>query len=435
MNSKRKGRTFTTLLVLLVLWAGCDSGTVAPIESQSGDATVILGNLPAGNILAFDSFTADGMVKVYWRTGLRIDPPFFDFKEVRLYISSTGPDSGFREILRRTGSGEDSTSIDGLTNGTAYYFRVATYDSAGQPTSVSRPLMTIPGAPEPPGISLPAPQGEIGEWVTNLMWSHDGQRLAFLKSINSSVNVFVLHVSSMSVDQITRYVGTGYRLLSVHWSPDDQLLSYCYTPTSMAGATDYRIWLVPSTGGSNRSITSGRVDAEGVWESSTTLIFTKGTVGPPNIPELYRVDLAEGNREIPMTADQSMRKYDPSLNIARALMVFRGSAVANGNESGLFILPLGGGVPAPLTWSKYWSDIHASWSADGQRIYFTSSRSGHFEIWSIDVQSKQLRQVTRSQIRGISRLYGRHSPNGASLAILEVGKQYSAATIQIVGTD
>ncbi len=435
MSPIRKGQVVAIPLFLIAPWVGCDSDAVAPIASQSGDPIAFVGDLPAANIQAFDSFAADQLVKIYWRTGVGIDPPFLDFREVRLYLSSTGPDAGFREILRRTGGGEDSTSIDELANATAYYFRVATYDSAGQPNSLSQPLMTMPGVPEPPGISVAAPQREVGEWMTNVTWSHDGQRLAFLKTINNSVNIFVLRLSDMSINQVTNYSGTGYRLLSVHWSPDDLLLSYCYTPTSMAGSVDYRIWLVPSTGGSSQSITSGRVDGGAPWESSTRLIFTKGTMGPPNIPEFYRVDIADGNRESFITTDQSMRKYDPSLNMARGLMVFRGSAVNPGGQSGLFTLPLAGGMPEPLTVNEYWSDIHASWSADGQRIYFTSSRSGHYDIWSIEVSSRQLRQVTRSQIRGINRFYGRQSPNGASLAILEVGKQYGAATIQILSTN
>jgi hypothetical protein len=435
MNPIRDPSVFAVLFLLVIVCAGCTNDPVAPIVAWSGDTLAFAGYFSPANIQEFDSFAASQLVKVHWRTGVGLDPPYLYFKETRVYLSSTSPDSGYREILRRTGGGEDSTVVGGLVDGNVYYFRAATYDSSGQLTSLSRPLMTIPGVPEPSGISVAAPQREVGEWVTYISWSHDGQQLAFLKTINNSVNIFVLQVSTMSINQVTNYTGTDYRLLSVSWSPDDQWLSYSYTPTSTAGSVDYRIWLVSPTGGNPRSITSGRVDAGAAWESSARLIFTKGTIGPPNIPEFYTVNLEDNNREMPITSDQAIRKYDPDFYSAHGLLVFRGLVVNPPSQSFLLTLPLTGGIPEPLTLNKYWSDIHPGWSADGQRIYFASSRCGHYEIWSIDFQSRRLRQVTRCQTRGINRFCGRQSPTGSKLALLEVGNQFTSATIQLIGAN
>lgn len=432
MNPIWKVSISTVFLFLVVVCTGCNNNSVAPIISDSADTITFVGNFSNTNIWMIDSFAASQMIKVLWRTGVGSYPPYFYFQEVGVYLSSTSPDSGYSEIFRRIGDGEDSTIVDGLVNGSAYYIRIATYDSTGELNSLSHPLMTIPGTPEPPGLQVSAPQRDFGEWVTNISWSPDGQHLAFIKMINNSVNIFVLQVSDMSINQVTNYTGTDYRLLSVYWSPDDQWLSYTYTPTRTAGSVDYRIWLIPPTGGTPRSVSSGAVDAGAAWESPTKLIFTKGTRGPPNIPEFYRIDIAESNHESSITTDQALRKYDPSLNVDRGLIAFRGSEVISPNPYGLYIMPIDGGEYERLTLNNHWSDIHPSWSVDGQRIYFTSSRSGHYEIWSIDIQSRQLRQVTRCQTRGFNRFYGRQSPNEGNLALLEVGDQNIKATIQII---
>jgi Tol biopolymer transport system component len=164
-------------------------------------------------------------------------------------------------------------------------------------------------------------------------------------------------------------------------------------------------------------------------------VFVKGTPGPPNIPELYRVDLADNNRETAITNDQAWRKYTPVVNAASNLIVYSGEVVEPPWSRYLFGLPLSGGIPQPLTMNKYWLDIHPSWSPDGRTVYFTSSRSGHFEIWSIDIQTRRMKQITRSQRRGFDRFYGRESPDGMKLALLETGSSFSEATLEIISTN
>jgi hypothetical protein len=415
--------------------AGCSRDPLSPIISPSADSIAFRGNYSSANIGPFDSFAADQLVKLNWYTGLSSEPPFLPFTQVRAYMSSTSPDSGFREIFRRAIGGYDSCVIPTLTNGNAYFFRVATFDSAERLNSLSQPLMTIPGIPEQAGTTIPAGRVGWAEWASSVAWSHNGSQLAFLKTINNRLDLFLFQISTAMTLQLTHYsdqLTDEYRLGDISWSPDDQWLAYCHSPTTTSGGIDYRTWLIPSTGGTSRGITSGRVDAGAAWESSTRLIFTKGTIAPPNIPEFYRVDLADSNRESMLTSDQAIRKYGPSIDTTQALIVFSGSLVGNSNHKYLFTWPLSGGSPQPLTLNKYWHDIQPSWGIDGRTIYFSSSRSGHYEVWSIDRASGQLRQVTRSQTPGFARFSARQSPDGTHMAFLEVESPFSAATLHII---
>lgn len=389
------------------------------------DTVSFSGNYPSTNIYLLDSYSTKNSIKLYWSTGFGFDPPYLYFKEVRVYFSLTSIDSGFCELLRNEKIGSDSTFIEGLNEGDTYYFRVATYDSTDQIVSLSRPIMTILGDHEQFTLSILAPQRESSLYYSGLAWSTNSKNLAFLKTSNNSVNIVNFDLTTMSESQVTNYTGTDYRLLGLDWSPDNNWISYCYTPSSTFAEVDYRIWLVSPTGGIPHSITSGRVDASATWLSATRMLFTKGTIEPPNIPEFYVVDFSDNNSERQLTSDQIILKYNPSINLSHNLVAFNSS-------SGIYTMTLLGYNIDPIILSKYWSDIHPFWSADGQNIIFTSSRSGHYEIWSINVESKKIQQITRSQKRGVGRFYGRPSPDGKQLALLEVGDIFEDATIRII---
>lgn len=69
MNLAREPRVVTVVVLLIVVWAGCTHNSVGPIISKSGDTTGFVANLSSINIQSFDSFAADQLVRIYWRTG------------------------------------------------------------------------------------------------------------------------------------------------------------------------------------------------------------------------------------------------------------------------------------------------------------------------------------------------------------------------------
>ena len=47
-------------------------------------------------------------------------------------------------------------------------------------------------------------------------------------------------------------------------------------------------------------------------------------------------------------------------------------------------------------WSDWGDDTSPSWAPDGRHVLFLSRRSGHTEVWSVDVPTGRLAQVSRS---------------------------------------
>ncbi|HXG93956.1 MAG TPA: S9 family peptidase [Blastocatellia bacterium] len=64
----------------------------------------------------------------------------------------------------------------------------------------------------------------------------------------------------------------------------------------------------------------------------------------------------------------------------------------NSYTSNLWLVPTVGGQPAQLTAGE-WSDSTPRWSPDGKRIAFASNRSGKSALWTVDVQTRELRKV------------------------------------------
>ncbi len=84
-----------------------------------------------------------------------------------------------------------------------------------------------------------------------------------------------------------------------------------------------------------------------------------------------------------------------------------------------------------LTDDKFF-DRYPRWSPDGKKVAFTSDRSGTYEIWTIDAEGTNLRQLTFNSTTS----FPIWSPDGARLLfwrmrtsyILDLGKSWEAQT-------
>lgn len=66
--------------------------------------------------------------------------------------------------------------------------------------------------------------------------------------------------------------------------------------------------------------------------------------------------------------------------------------VVEGRYVGLYIMPAEGGISLPLSITSQGHNEGANWSPDGKKIVFTSTRSGNFDIWIMDVDIDQLKK-------------------------------------------
>jgi Tol biopolymer transport system component len=59
---------------------------------------------------------------------------------------------------------------------------------------------------------------------------------------------------------------------------------------------------------------------------------------------------------------------------------------------GLYVMPFHGGPSLPLIVSEQAHNEGACWSPDGKKLAFTSTRTGSFNIWIMNVNTQQLKR-------------------------------------------
>ena len=63
---------------------------------------------------------------------------------------------------------------------------------------------------------------------------------------------------------------------------------------------------------------------------------------------------------------------------------------------GLYIMSAEGGNSLPLAVTPRGHNEGANWSPDGEKIAFTSTRSGNFDIWIMDINIEQIKKKLRN---------------------------------------
>ncbi len=360
-------------LMVLIATVGCDGAALVAPSSIPADLESMTVGVEGVSVAIADTRAGDGMVAVYWASGrpryfglvLDSPPPPPAVARTRLFLSDEGPEQGFRLVAERADSGLDTTFVGPLTNGVNYYFRAAVYDSTGTLFGVSPPAMTTPGPLIGPTVRVAAPQADEPLWLSNLSWSPDGRRLAVIKAAapGERPDIYVFSLDDRRFRPVTLFStsSASYRLGSVDWSPDGQSLAFGYSPSATFIQTDYRIWRVGVDGSGMRSLSSGRVDDHGVWVTPRELVFTRGTYGPPNVPEIYRLQLGPPARETAVTSGDTLKKYHLSYSPHTDQIVFSGGV----SGRSLYLVSREGGGLSRMTdsWAPpYLGDIHPGWT-------------------------------------------------------------------------
>ncbi|WP_421938002.1 amidohydrolase family protein [Phenylobacterium sp.] len=128
---------------------------------------------------------------------------------------------------------------------------------------------------------------------------------------------------------------------------------------------------------------------------------------PPEKPAKWDVNAPQGAvvRQVPINVDEgSWMDLDVSPD---------GASIAFNLLGDIYVMPISGGTPKRIAEGLAW-EVQPRFSPDGKRIAFTSDRGGGDNIWVMNVDGSDKRQVTREDFRLLNQ--PTWSPDGRFIA-------------------
>src|SRR3954449_1181643 len=101
-----------------------------------------------------------------------------------------------------------------------------------------------------------------------------------------------------------------------------------------------------------------------------------------------------GLRELPLRPTQPLRFTTDEGSWLSLDVSPDGKTIVFDLLGDLYTIPAAGGEATPLT-SGMQFDAQPRWSPDGKSVVFTSDKDGGDNVWTIDVATKGLKQITK----------------------------------------
>lgn len=291
-----------------------------------------------------------------------------------------------------------------------------------RPDTLSHRIILI--APEAGERRLLTTPGE--DWDTNPVFSPDGKWVSFKRMSRRTQSLMVVPLTGGEPRLIASHWGN---IVEHDWTPDGQYLVF-----SSDKGGNYRLWKVPVAGGTPSWMSElGTYDPSNpafaafggrmayiewnydfnIWRVSTSedeatgerfIASSKWNLHPRYAPDGQHIAFTSsrtGNNELWVSDKdgQALRRLTsfgtafvstPRWSPDSKQLVFE---VRKEATADLYIIPAEGGAPIRFT-DHPEDELAPSWSRDGQWIYFSSRRSGQWEVWKKPVVGGEATQVT-----------------------------------------
>ncbi|HKQ74121.1 MAG TPA: protein kinase [Blastocatellia bacterium] len=271
-----------------------------------------------------------------------------------------------------------------------------------------RTIFLIPamGGPERKLLSITA---ATESWkAARLSWSQDGKLLAFpgKDSPQDATNIFLLSIETLEKRRLLP-TPAGYVDMVPAFSPDGKILAFI----RRYGTSNREIYLVPAAGGEPARLTHDNrtIDSLAWAPDGRALFFTSDREGGNS---LWRISVSGGAPE------QLYLGRDDVYEVAVSQQSHRLAYLQSMTDTNIWRWEnpgLSGRAKAPVKLiASTRQETNPQYSPDGNKIVFTSDRSGHPEIWVCESDGSNPIRLT--SFNGPSAGSPRWSPDGRQIA-------------------
>ena len=218
-------------------------------------------------------------------------------------------------------------------------------------------------------------------------FSPTGKRIVFTSDRTGHFALWTMNPEGGDQRLLTRSRGSD---VNPAWSPNGQQIAFA---SNASGNWD--IWVVNANGKGRRNLThDSATELDAAWSPNSSRVIFDRIVGRRS--DIWAVSVKSGRQKRPtnLTPGSSIDELDPSLSKTGRLAF---DAVDKKGNYDIYVIDRGKHVPIRLTRNRA-EDSTPVWSPDGTRLLFVSARTGDYDIFEMNADGSNVRNVSRDHI-------------------------------------
>jgi hypothetical protein len=280
----------------------------------------------------------------------------------------------------------ETSDLDGI-----YILRISARDEAGNESKVEAmvDVDSLPPIPMSPGEVVILTEPDV-EWTYGMpAWSPGGDKIAFHSDEGGTEDIWVMSPDGSGRMRLTRSAAVEH---NPAWSPSGNMIAFQSLPVTgrESRVTGWDIWVVRASGvgaygNTPLQITSdASSDMNPVWSpDGSSIAFDSDRDGDSEIWLMANIQhvLIGAKPQLVQLTDNDWEDKHPTWSPDGSKIIFQSSRRGNWD---LFEIGIDGINPNTVIATSA-DEIEPDWSPDGKRVLFSTNDPGdHYEIYTID---------------------------------------------------